>query len=85
MQLVGEVLLVPVTPEEYEIRLQDVAVHPRLVDSRPPDYPREQLRAGNDGAVELQVRIGPDGQVVGSRTVSTTHEDFEQAAKNVLA
>ena len=84
MELAGTVLLLPVDPDQFEVQLRNVTVRPVLLDWRPPDYPRERLRAGVDGTVEMAVRIGPDGRIVETRVLSSTHGDFTKAVTTVL-
>lgn len=40
---------------------------PQAVGTPPPDYPLELACAGIDGQTTLQLTIGPDGRITGSR------------------
>ena len=40
---------------------------PQAIETPPPDYPLELACAGVDGQATLQLTIGPDGRVAGSR------------------
>jgi len=82
-RLSGAVTLTPVDGQ-YEVSIANVSLAPWLVTGAPPDFPPDRCRAGTSGTVELMLRVGPDGRVIDTRTVSATHADFERAARSVL-
>lgn len=82
--LVGGVLLEPRGDGEFDVRLQGVALAPRLVRVQTPRYPPTRLRQGASDLVELLVRVGADGRIEAVRTVASTHRDVEKAVRQVL-
>lgn len=82
-RLSGAVMLKPVDGQ-YEVSITDVSLRPWLEKGAVPDYPANRCRADASGTVELMMRVGPDGQVLDTRTVSATHRDFDKAARSVV-
>jgi TonB family protein len=79
--LSGTVILKPVDGQ-YEVAIADVSLAPWLQKGEAPVFPADRCRADASGTVELMVRIGADGRVLDTRTVSATHPDFATAAQS---
>ena len=45
-----------------------------------PSYPANQIRRGQEGAVELFLRIAPDGSIIEIKPLRSSHPDFELSA-----
>ena len=56
-------------------------VDPRYADALQPPYPPSELRAGRGGTVEVQVRIGTNGRVIGVERISATSDAFWEATR----
>jgi len=78
-RLSGRVTLTPVD-NQYEVAVSNVSLAPSLLSKGvAPIFPADRCRADEPGTVELLVRIGPDGRVLQTRTVSNSHSDFARA------
>ena len=54
--------------------------------NRPPVYPQEAARLGQQGAVVLLIHVSPDGAATGSDVVETSgYESLDQAAQQAVA
>lgn len=83
--LSGRVILTPVGTDDYDISLRGVTTRPAWKEGRPPDFPPDQLRAGQgQGMVELRVTVNQRGHVSDALTVASTHGSFEQAVRRVI-
>lgn len=49
-----------------------------------PSYPANQLRRGQEGAVEIFLRIAPDGSVIEIKPLRSSHPDFELSALHAV-
>lgn len=56
-------------------------VDPRYADALQPDYPPSERRAGNEGLVEVRVKIGIDGRVKEVRRVSAASDAFFETTR----
>lgn len=56
-------------------------IDPRYADAFQPDYPPSERRAGNEGLVEVRVRIGTDGRVKEVQRVSAASDAFFEATR----
>lgn len=65
-------------PRPEPVRTQ--ALFSRGVDQQPP-YPVAELRAGREGSVRVQVRIGTDGRVKAISRISATSDAFWRATE----
>jgi TonB family protein len=83
LRLRGEAILVP-DGDGFLLRLEDLRAHPVILETLPPDYPREQLMKETPGRVELVAEVSADGRVSNVRPVAATHRHFERAARDVL-
>jgi TonB family protein len=82
--LSGTLLLTPIANGQYEVRMEEVKVAPRLKDANPPRYPAGQMLAGKAGFAEITVRVGNNGSIIDTRTVSSSHRDFARAARDAM-
>lgn len=82
----GRVLLVPSGADDYEVRLQDLAVRSaRPVSTPKPRYPSDEFQRRRSGHVELLLDIDGEGRVVESTTISARSRSFEKAARDAVA
>ena len=56
-------------------------IDPRYARDFQPQYPSQEIRAGNEGTVSVRVRIGTDGRVKDVQKVSATSEAFFEATR----
>jgi TonB family protein len=80
----GTLLLTPTGDGQYEVRMEEAKVAPRLKDADPPRYPVDQMLAGVAGFAEITARVGNSGNIIGTHTVASSHRDFARAARDAM-
>ncbi len=82
------VLLSPRRPEPRagaDVAAPPIAVtRPELVHKVRPAYPERARRTHAQGAVVLQVRVGPDGRVTAVRVLRSAGSDLDEAAVDAV-
>lgn len=85
--MTGYVRLLPADEETYALALSHVSLMPlgsTPVKQTPPLYPRQMMRSGKEGAVEITLRVDAQGRVVEATTVMSTHAAFEKAVRDAM-
>lgn len=67
-------------PAQTLVRIGGLIREPRLLEARPPQYPKVAQRAGVTGKVIIEARVGQDGRVKELR-VTEGHPLFDEAAR----
>jgi TonB family protein len=67
------------TPEPTIVRIGGLIREPRLIESRPPQYPSVAQAAGVSGKVVVEAQVARDGRVLDVE-VTTSHALFDAAA-----